>query len=495
MSLTKSDYLLFLNHPAWLWLKKYDKGKLPEIDENTQRRFDTGKELEKYAEALFEGGFRLGFTTDEEYLSLGSRTKETIAQGHQVLFQPRFDIEDLTCLPDIIVFTSEKTLKLYEIKSSTKVKPEHETDLAFQSFVLERCGYMVETVSVIHVNNTYVRDGAIDPAKLLTSVDVTGLVKAKHGETKANIELALVAIANTTIPDISPRHCGAGVLQGWLTIYRTLTEVPAYSIYDLCGLNTKMVAELEDMDVLLIADIPDSVKLNAKQTKLVAGVKANLPEIDKSAITDFLATLTYPLYFYDYETCHCTVPAYDGTRPFQQIPCQYSLHRQEVPGGEVLHTEFIHRGSDNPAPALAEALRKDIGDTGTAIVWNATFEKTRNIEMAEMLPEYSEFFHDLNARTVDLMIPFSKGMFVHPAFLGSASIKSILPILVPELSYKELSVQEGLTAQRLWMEATLEGKGTDEEKEKLFSDLLAYCKLDTLAMVKIYEYLRQIVES
>ncbi|KKK53797.1 hypothetical protein LCGC14_3091160, partial [marine sediment metagenome] len=167
---------------------------------------------------------------------------------------------------------------------------------------------------------------------------------------------------------------------------------------------------------------------------------------------------------------------------------QYSLHSIEKPGGEFKHVEYLHRDGSNPVPNLLNRLKKDIGPIGSVIVWYKSFEMGRNIEMAEMLPEFAEFLEGVNSRVVDLIEPFANGWFVDKDFFGSASIKSVLPVLVPKLSYKELGVQEGASAQRLWMDAVLRDK-SGIDKEKLFSDLVEYCKMDTLAMVEIWKVL------
>ncbi len=489
MTLTKSEYLLFLKHPSWLWLKKYDKTKIPELDANTQVVFDAGHRLEAYAEQLFSGGHTLGFNNYNEYLSLPHRTKQAKENGHTVLFQARYEANNLTCITDIVEFTSPSSLNLYEVKSGTKVKEENEFDLAFQLTVLESCGYTVDNISIIHVDGDYIRHGDIQPSELLKTVDVTEAVKARREATAKHIASAFKILERNVIPDISPRHSRLGCMKEWVSIFRTLTEVPEMSIYDLTAPSATIIGELEDLDVVLIKDIPNSIKLTDKQARQVAAVKAGAHSVDIPKIKEFLSTLTYPLYFFDYETCKDVIPPFDGVKPHQQVTSQYSLHILEEPGGDIRHTEFIHRTNENPAHSLAASLRKDIGDTGTILVWYEPFEKSRNTEMAEMLPEYTEFFTQLNDRVIDLMTPFSEGYYVDPRFLGSASIKKVLPVLVPELSYKELEVQEGQTAQRLWMEAVLEGKGSEQEKEKLFQDLLTYCELDTLAMVRIYERL------
>jgi hypothetical protein len=172
------------------------------------------------------------------------------------------------------------------------------------------------------------------------------------------------------------------------------------------------------------------------------------------------------------------------------VPFQYSLHIQHEPGGELEHKEYLHTENSNPIPPLLKKLKEDMEGKGSVLVWYETFEKGRNKEMAEFAPEYKDFLEDVNDRIVDLMLPFKEGKYVHKNFYGSASIKKVLPVLVPELSYKELGVQDGGTALRTWCEAFLEEKHDD--KEKVAADLIEYCKLDTLAMVKILEALKKV---
>lgn len=201
-----------------------------------------------------------------------------------------------------------------------------------------------------------------------------------------------------------------------------------------------------------------------------------------------MSQLTFPLYFLDYETMSGLIPYFDGQRPYQQVPFQYSLHILESPGAKLTQKEYLHRDNSDPARPLTEQLINDIGTKGSIIVWFEGFEKARNSELAEMLPEYQEALWAINDRVVDLMIPFKNKWYDDPRFNGSASIKQVLPVLCPELSYKELGIQEGGSAQRLWMEAVLDSKHP-EDKDKVLNDLLEYCKLDTLAMVEIFRVL------
>ena len=495
MQLSKSEYIMFLKHPAWLWLKKHDKDKLPEPDVNLQAIFDAGIEFEKYAEERFPDGVRLGFENYDEYLSLPKRTKKALKDGAEVVFQGRFEGggkgSSITCICDIVHLVDNNTFDLYEIKSSTRVKPEHTPDLAFQVVVLESAGFKARNISVVHVNRDYVRDGEIDPEKLSTVTNVTAEVRDKIEETKENIQGAFEIIESLEMPDPSPRHVNLGAFNDWLEIYKGIKDIDPYSIYNLIAPGVKRIGKLEDIEVELIKNIPDGFQLTPKQQAQVTATKIDDRLIDKDNIKSFLSDLVYPLYFLDYETAMSTIPLWDGTRPYQQIPFQYSLHVIEKPGADPKHTEYLHRDESHPVPKLLENLKNDISHTGNVIVWYKSFETGRNKEMAEMFPEFAEFLEDVNNRVVDLMIPFSNGWFVDKDFFGAASIKSVLPVLVPDLSYKELDIQEGFSAQRLWMDEILKEKG-DIDKEKLFNNLVEYCKLDTLAMVKIWEVLESV---
>lgn len=385
----------------------------------------------------------------------------------------------------------DKTFDLYEIKSSTSAKAEHIVDLAFQVKVIEDSGFNVRNISVIHVNNEYVRSGEIDPSAFTKTTDVTEKVRSKAAFTATKIDEALAIMQLPEMPNPSPVNVGLGAFGEWLDIYKSITKLPEDSIYDLCALNASKVAKLESSDVTRIVDIPDDFELSPKQNLQVRAAKLNQQLILYEPIRDFLKTLEYPLYFLDYETLGGIVPASDGLRPYQQLPFQYSLHILDSPEAELRHVEYLHRDATNPCKPLSEALRNHVSDEGSVIVWNESFEKSCNRTLGEKVPELANFLNDVNERIIDLMLPFSKGWFVDKDFCGSASIKKVLPVLAPHLSYKVLGIQEGASAQRLWMQSVIDGKD-HIDKEVLFADLIEYCKLDTLAMVEVYNVLRKI---
>jgi len=487
--LSKSDFMLYLSHPAWLWLKKHDKSKLPSVDDNLQARFDAGLNLEGYAEKLFPEAVRLGFDGYDEFLTLAARTATAMQEGAKTLFQAKFDHENLTTICDIVEVLGSNELAITEIKASTSVKDKHRIDLAFQRYVLEKCGFKVSRCSVLVLNNKYVRVGEVNPQELFVQEDVTEAVSAELGFVAAEIEKALAVLESSTMPDLSPRHCGKiddGSLANWLPIFRSLKSVPEKSIYDLPAVTPQQIGEFEDNGILAISEIPDDYFLSKKQREAVDVFQSGEIRIDQGKIASFLGGVEYPVYFLDYEGCMDAIPPFEGTRPYQQIVIQWSLHVLRTPGGDLEHYEYIHRSTEPPFEGVSASLQEKLGDTGSVIVWYKNYECGRNKEMQELAPAYADFFASVNDRVVDLMEIFSKKMYVHPEFMGSASIKKVLPAVVPDLSYKDLNVQEGQTASRLWTQTVLQNRFSPEEREKILKDLLQYCQLDTLAMVEIY---------
>ena len=351
MTISKSDYMLFLKQPAWLWVKKNDPSKIPPVDAATQAMFDAGHAFEPYVESLFPGGETIAWEKSDwnSYKTLPARTKQALESGAKVVFQGRFEWQQFTFLPDIIEVVGDKVLDLYEIKSSTKVKTDHLYDLAFQKTVLEGNGFTVRNISVIHVNNQYVRQGKVNPKELTTFTDVTEKVNEIAVKTPQNMQAALKTAEQTEMPDPNPELAKLGSKSEWLKIYENI--------------------------------FPPEPKIWPADTRA---------EINKQEIERFLGELQYPLYFFDYETMQGLVPYFDGQRPYQQIPFQYSLHIIREPGGEVEHREYLHKDKTNPAPDLAKQLIEDMGDSGSIITWNMRFEKSVNEELGRMYPEYAE---------------------------------------------------------------------------------------------------------
>lgn len=492
MTLSKSDYLNYLKHPAWMWLKKHEKEKFASLEQDNAGVLSGGHLFESFVEKNYPEGYTIGFENYDEYKTQVDRTQAALKDPLiTTLFQPRFEKDGLTCVSDIVIKVGDNCLDLYEIKASTKVDVLHEHDLAFQKYVIELSGYKVKNCKVILVNPEYVRMGEIDPMQLTVTEDITNAVDLLSEEIGVNILKALRVIHSPSCPDLNPALLQYAPLKAWLNIYRFFVDLPEDSIYDLTRLSLVQVKQFQEDKIFKIEQIKNPELLKNEQQYQVQAVKENRVIINQVKIKQFLEELKYPLYFLDYETAASVIPPFDKSKPYQQVPFQFSLHVLDRPGGILTQHDYLHKENSNPVEPLTQMLKNVIGENGTVLVWYEGFEKARNQEMGQMFPEFADFYQKLNERVVDLMLPFKNGWYIDRGFLGSASIKKVLPVLVPELSYKSLSIQEGGSAQRLWMETVLENQHEDE-KDKIFSDLDAYCALDTLAMVKIYQKLLEI---
>ena len=218
------------------------------------------------------------------------------------------------------------------------------------------------------------------------------------------------------------------------------------------------------------------------------------PKIVNEAVKDVLDSLNYPLYFIDYESCNFAIPEFDGTKPYQQIPFQYSLHIINE-NGEVEHREFLAEADDtNIIRHFAESMIEDMPEDGSVIVYNKAFEATRNKEIGKMYPDLNDEMERFNSNMVDLMIPFRNRDYYTKEMKGSYSIKYVLPALYPndpDLDYTQLSgVHNGGEASNAFLNLKNQ---TLEEQQKTRNDLLKYCELDTWAMVKIWEKFKEVL--
>lgn len=490
MQLSKSDFLKYRICPSYLWLWKHQPELVPPetVEEVLQNKFEQGNQVEAIARRLFPSGVLIaGFNRIAE-----DNTQRAISDGATVLFQATVVTDNnLLAMADVLERDGDGWV-LYEVKSSGEVKKDlHIPDMAFQKVAFERAGYTITETRIIHLNKSFVRRGeTIDPKDYFVIDTVEGAVQKILPEVRDQIALALDRMYDTERPTACPcrqlsrgKHCPAFGLFN--------PDVPEYSVYDISRMQGKRLAELVDNEIFRTIDIPVDFALSANQAVQVAVDKSGLPRIDKEKIEHELSGLEYPLYFIDYESVNPAVPLLDGTIPHQQIVFQYSLHILDSPNAEIRHTEHLCRDSTMQSfQALVDQMRTDIGDVGSVIVWSKSFEASRNKELGKLFPTYEAFFTDVNDRIYDLIDIFSKNYYVDPGFHGSNSIKYVLPVLAPHLSYKDLAIGKGDLASVRWYEVVT---GEDNSgAEQVFSDLLKYCGLDTLAMAEIFNVLNKL---
>jgi hypothetical protein len=374
---------------------------------------------------------------------------------------------------------------MYEIKSSSKVKKEHIYDATFQYLVFNK-GYDIENVYILHLNKEYVRKGPISLLDLFSKENITEKVKKTRKEVlNLRSEAFMVSkedCVENTLACINPKTCPC--------ISVCHPKLPNYSIYDINRItqNESKVRQLESMGILDIYDVPDDFELSPLQRKQVAVAKSGEVYIERDRIKDMFSSLEYPLYFLDYETFNPAIPLFDGYSPFDHITFQYSLHVLSK-DGDLEHFEYLHTKKSDPIPYLLDSLKEHIRDEGSIVVWNKGFEGGRNKHMGKLYPEYEDFCKGMNDRLFDLMDVFRENLYDDPRFKGSYSIKSVLPVLVPELRYEKLDIQNGAMAMASWYDFVFK----EEKDKKVVNDLLKYCELDTLAMVRVFEELKKIV--
>ena len=416
---------------------------------------------------------------------------EDWSDPEQLTFQKIFNAERCYARADLVREYSDGTIDVFEIKGSTSLKSstgaDHIDDAGFQVAVAKMLGISVRSANIIHVNGDYVRIGDLDPAALFVLVDVTAEVNEREAVLAAEISAALDQLAQSEIDEqgCSCRHIGS-LDRHCASFAYFNTDVKFPSAHHLPRISAKALTTLDGEGRLAIHDVSEA-DVTKTQLPVLRAFLSGEPQISVDKIAEFLAKLVWPLYFYDYETFASAIPLANGHQPQQQLPVQLSLHRLDK-NGDLTHFEFL---ADRPGQEseLCEALIAAAGDTGSAVVWNASFEKSCNKRLSKLLPNHTDYFERLNERTVDLMVPF-KADYVHPGFQGSTSIKKVLPVVCPELQYPKDTVHDGAGAMEAWAEMT--STENAKRREELRKELLTYCHLDSLAMVEIFKVLRTV---
>jgi len=487
--LTKTDFKEYLlcNKCLWVKKKKPEEYTAGEFSLFLKKLIKDGYEVESYVQKLFpEGVFVSG---DKEKLI--SKTRELLT-GDKPIFQATFKTsEGLFAKVDILNFNKEtKKWDLYEVKASSEIKTDikhnHIKDVIFQTIVVGDSGVDVGDSYIIYINKEYRRDGELDLGKLFIIENITDKVVEQKDLVRGEIRSALKMLEKDGVSLDGCECLYKSHGQRCDCFFKFNPEVPEYSVHNIVSGN-KLKALLVD-GVLEVIDIPEDFDLTDIQRDRVALQKRGKPLINKEAVGQILSELVFPIYLIDYETYGSPIPLLDGYKTNQQVVFQVSVHVLQE-DGKLEHFEYLANGLNGATRGLVDMLKAKIGPVGSVVVWYEIFEKGRNKELAVLHPEDRGFMEDLNNRVFDLMKVFKKD-YLHPDFQGSASIKKVLPVIVPELSYKSLDVQNGTMALSEW-EKMIKGGMTDVDIEKTKENLLKYCALDTLAMVEIYKKLKE----
>lgn len=476
--LTKTAYLAYVQCTKAFWLDAHQPELAAPPDPATQRRLQAGGEIDRLARAQFPGG--VGIAYRPHPTDMVPLTQQALAEGATTLFQATFAPDDLLVKVDVLTQTAVGW-HLIEVKSTTSVKDEHLPDLAFQLYAVEQAGLPVAQASIMHLNKECCYP---DLDNLFTLTDCTEAARVLLPQVAEHVVVMRRQTAVSTPPPTAiGRHCTQPYDCAFYN--HCWHGVDGLTIHDIPRLHASKTVQLQAAGVLYLADIAPNFPLTATQRHFVNFIVQEEIAIDRAAIQAELARLEYPLFFFDFETIDYLVPRFPGCRPYQQVPFQYSCHVLEE-NGRLSHHDFLHTDSDDPRPALVEALLQHIGERGHVVAYHIPFERSVLRGLAEAFPNHANRLNGIANRLWDQLDIFKKH-YRHHRFGKSNSLKSVLPVVTP-LRYDELDVRNGTQAQVAWEQAV--AAGNPNEKVQLVHKLRQYCHLDTLAMVEIHAHLR-----
>ncbi|MFC2026076.1 DUF2779 domain-containing protein [Chloroflexota bacterium] len=473
---TKSKYLSGLQCLKRLWCEEKTPERAAEISTSQRRILEQGREVGIKALEYFHDGFQVNAAVFEDAVK---QTQELIEIGVPCIFEAAFTIENNRLRCDVLQKEPEGSWKLVEVKSSTKVKDEHLHDAAFQANVLSELGLPISTIELMHINNDCVYP---DLTNLFTQEEITSQVNLLVSDVPNNIVFFKSILELESEPDVRiGKHCDKPITCPFKDY--CWQNVPDYSIFTIPRISAEKVSDLVSNDIISIFDLPSNFDLNTNQSGYVNCVLSGKADIDQKGITERLSEYEYPIHFLDFETFNPGVPRFDGLKPYQQFPFQFSCHVWNE-AGTITHFEYLHTENSDPRGPFVESMVDLIADEGSIVVYYAPFERMILKSLSTFAPQYSLEIESMIGRLVDQMDIF-KNHYKHPGFFGSNSLKKVLPVMVPKLSYDGLNVQGGGDAQAIWEQMIV--SFDENEKNRLADDLKAYCKLDTLAMVEIHK--------
>ena len=488
-SISKSRFVSGVQCSKKIYFDYFRKDlKLP-VSASTQQIFDLGHTVGELAQKSFPKGKDATPEDFSDFSKSIEQTKQWIAEKTENIYEATFSANNALVMLDILHCNNNEIWAI-EVKSSTSVKEYHYQDAAFQYYVMSQSGCVPNQFFLMHINNQYVKNGEIT-SELFHLENITNHIIEMQPWVEENFENLLQVLDAAQEPDVNiGAHCSSPFECEYK--HHCWKHVPEKSVFGLTKAGKKSW-QLYDDGILKMEDIPEDFNLSFSQQLQVNGIKNNESYKDFNSIKDFLNTWETPLHFFDFETIFTAIPVLDGTRPYQQVPFQYSLHITDAEN-DIAHKEFLADSRDflnskiDPRKKMIDQMRSDFFGKGSIVTYNKGFEVGRLTELAKDFPEDSEFLFSLISRIVDLLVVFNKRWYYLPEMGNSASIKSVLPAIAPEFSYCDLEIGDGGSASTLFHASILDDIQNTEELRK---NLLKYCERDTFGMVVIYEFLKR----
>ncbi len=479
--LTKSKYLIGLTCLKYFWMMYHDLDKIPEANPAAKLRMEQGKKIGQFAKQFFPEGIDI----TEDFTENLKLTQKLLSQ-RKILFEAGIIVGDLYARADILVPVENNQWDIVEVKSSTKPKEEHYHDLAFQRHVYEKAGLKIRKCCLMHINSNFRKNGEVKAQELMMITDITEVAEQAMEGINVRIDIMLKIKDNPkSPPDV---RIGDGCSNGLSCLSKDCWSfLPEGNVFELSRGGEKSL-ELLEAEVLSLKDIPDEFPLTKNQQIQRKCAQTGQAHIEKEKLKMFLDALKGTLYYLDFETFQVGIPLYDGTKPYQQIPFQFSCHI--VDKAKTKHKSFLASSSNDPRKEFLLSLKEALGDDGLIVTYNQSFEKTRLKEIAEALPEFKEWVEKTLPRFIDLWEPFRNFYYYHPKQAGSGSIKDVLPALTGK-DYRNLDIADGEAATTAFLNMTF-GDTPNEQKPKIRADLEKYCAMDTEAMILIVNELKKL---
>lgn len=476
--LSKSKYLAGLECPRKLWLLLWR----PELQSQPQGMdkliMEQGSLFGQLAHKLYPEGILLDIDI-RDLLRAEDDTRAAIEEGATVLMEATFRHGQCRILSDIVEQLDDGSWHLVEVKSSTSVKEVHIPDLAYQRYVMEACGYSVSRCSVMYAN----RNGKLPFIEsLFTLQDVTERVAAHLSQIEASLRPLVPLLEDSAACPAVVYQKGCVGCDFQSHCWQGIERATIYEVIDI-----RKIEQMEALGIFYVDDIPAGFPLSGTVRNTVERMQAQRVDVDKAAVKHWLDKLEYPLYYLDFESAATAVPLFDDASPWQKYAFQYSLHIEQA-DGHIDHIEFLHQCNSDPSEALALSLVTHVGDSGSLIVYHRSMESGVLMDLARQFPALAGQLKDMSGRICDLELVFKKH-YRHWQWGTKSSIKKVLPTLVPALSYKDLEIQEGGSATAEWI--AMIRSGDTLAKARIGAALRRYCELDTLAMLKLVQVLRQ----
>ncbi|MCH7850770.1 MAG: DUF2779 domain-containing protein [Nanoarchaeota archaeon] len=494
--LTKSNYLTGLQCLKLLWIIKNDKSRIPDPDKVAEAKFKEGDLIGVLATKVFPNGIDL---TNLDFKLNLEKTKEFLSK-RKPIFEAGFLIDNLYSRADILLPVEEDKWDIIEVKSGTKIKDINIHDLSFQKYVYEKSGLKIRNCILMHINNEFIKNGEIDPKKFFIQENINKDVDSfskrieemSYESINKRIE-EMFKIINGSEPEFNVLDIPS-IEYDNICLDEFMKSLSKDNIFELYRMFTKKKIEIYEKGIIKMTDIPEDVKLNEKQQIQRKLAFDGGKHIDKLEIKKFLDNLKYPIYYLDFETINPAIPRFEGTKPYQQIPFQYSLHIQKEKDGEIKHLSFLAEGTEDPRKEFMGSLKNNLGEEGSILVYNQSFEISRFKECSVVFPEFESWVNNnILSRIKDLWDVFKNFYYYDSKQKGSTSIKYVLPVL-SDLKYDELEIKGGSIAS-LEYERVTYGEVDEGERLKILEALEKYCEMDTMAEVVIVKELREIVKD